>query len=157
MAGRPLRILGLTALLVVGAQPALGVLEVQNLTARYGGRPVVQGVLFKADRGVVVLAGPNGAGKSTVLRGLATLLPFEGAVSMAGCDLASARGKRSARARLGFLPQEAAFPGDFTVAEAVTYAAWLQRVPARRRPEAVRDALDAVEVLYVAAPRPRRD
>lgn len=105
-------------------------LEVRDLAAGYGGPPVVEGVSFRLDQGVVVLAGPNGAGKTTVLRVLATLLPFGGSVSLSGCDLSTSSGRRRARAQLGFLPQEAAFPDDFTVAEAVAYAAWLQRVPA---------------------------
>ena len=120
------------------------ILEARNLTAGYGGRPVVQDVSFSLERGVAVLAGPNGAGKTTVLRVLATLQPFKGSVSLAGCDLSTASGRREARARLGFLPQEAAFPDDFTVAEAVTYTAWLQRVPVRQRPAAVGSAIAAV-------------
>lgn len=121
-------------------------LEVHNLTAGYGDRPVLEGVSFALDSGVVVLAGPNGAGKSTVLRVLATLLPFEGRVTLAGHDLSRASGRRHARSALGFLPQEAAFPDDFTVAEALAYAAWLQRIPAGRRPAAVSEALAAVDL-----------
>jgi ABC-2 type transport system ATP-binding protein len=120
------------------------VLEAHNLTAGYGGRPVVEDLSFTLERGVVVLAGPNGAGKTTVLRALATLLPFRGSVSLAGCDLASPKGRRMARARIGFLSQEAAFPDDFTVAESVIYAAWLQRVSREKRSSAVASAVAAV-------------
>ena len=119
-------------------------LEVSNLTVGYGGPPVVEGVSFQLTGGVVVLAGPNGAGKTTVLRVLATLQPFSGSVSLCGCDVSTPGGRRGARRQLGFLPQEAAFPDDFTVAEAVTYAAWLQRVPPRARAAAVSAAIDAV-------------
>jgi ABC-2 type transport system ATP-binding protein len=118
--------------------------EVRDLTAGYGGPPVIENVSFALDQGVVVLAGPNGAGKTTLLRVLATLLPFTGSVSLAGCDLSTPRGRRRARAQLGFLPQEAAFPDDFTVAEAVAYAAWLQRVPAAERAAATAAAINAV-------------
>lgn len=119
-------------------------LEVHDLKVGYGGPPVVEDVSFSLDGGVVVLAGPNGAGKTTVLRVLATLQPFAGSVLLCGCDLSTPRGRRRARAQLGFLPQEAAFPEDFTVAEAVTYAAWLQRVPAGRRVAATNAAIAAV-------------
>jgi ABC-2 type transport system ATP-binding protein len=108
---------------------------------------VVQDVSFDLERGVVVLAGPNGSGKSTVLRVLATLHPFDGQASLLGCDLSTGPGRREARRNLGFLPQEADFPRDFTVAEAVAYAAWLQRVPVGRRAAAVEQALSAVEVV----------
>jgi ABC-2 type transport system ATP-binding protein len=119
-------------------------LAVRNLTAGYAGRPVVHSVCFALDGGVVVLAGPNGAGKTTVLRVLATLLPFTGSVCLEGCDLTTARGRRQARSKLGFLPQEAAFPDDFTVTEAITYAAWLLRVPADERATAAAAAVAAV-------------
>ena len=119
-------------------------LEVRGLTAGYAGPPVVENVSFTLDRGVVVLAGPNGAGKTTVLRVIATLLPFRGFVSVGGCDLSTPGGQRQARMQLGFLPQEAAFPDDFTVAEAVAYAAWLQRVPAAARAAASSAAISAV-------------
>lgn len=72
--------------------------------------------------------------------------PFEGEASLAGCDLSTSRGRREARRLLGFLPQEADFPRDFTVAEALTYAAWLQRVHAERRPHVVEAALLAVDL-----------
>ncbi|MGH9035142.1 MAG: ATP-binding cassette domain-containing protein [Acidimicrobiia bacterium] len=127
------------------------VLAVSNLSVLYGGRPVIHDLTFSLESGVVVLAGPNGAGKTTILRVLATLLPFEGAVVLDGCDLSTASGRRRARSRLGFLPQEAAFPDDFTVAEAITYAAWLQRVPARARRAAVDAALATVDLAGRAA------
>lgn len=120
------------------------VLEVRNLTAGYGKRPVVENLSFSLGGGVVVLAGPNGAGKTTVLRVLATLLPFSGSVRLAGHDVATPGGRRGARSQFGFLPQEAAFPEDFSVVEAVTYAAWLQRVGRSQRAEAVRSAVAAV-------------
>lgn len=119
-------------------------LEVRDLAAGYGGLPVVEGVSFSLDQGVVVLAGPNGAGKTTVLRVMATLLPFGGSVRLSGCDLSTSSGRRRAQTQLGFLPQEAAFPDDFTVAEAVAYAAWLQRVPAAGRVAATAAAITAV-------------
>lgn len=121
-------------------------INVRALGVGYGGRPVVKEVSFSHGQGIVVLAGPNGAGKSTVLRALAALVPFTGAVELAGHDLATATGRRSARRRFGFLPQEATFPDDFTVTDALLYAAWLQRVPSRERPEALGRALAAVDL-----------
>lgn len=72
-------------------------LEVRDLAAGYSGPPVVEGVSFRLNQGVVVLAGPNGAGKTTVLRVLATLLPFGGSVTLSGCDLSTSSGQRRAK------------------------------------------------------------
>ncbi|MGH8973957.1 MAG: ABC transporter ATP-binding protein [Acidimicrobiia bacterium] len=122
----------------------MAAVAVSELTARLGDRTVLHGVNCRLDGGVVVLAGPNGAGKSTLLRILATLLPFDGGAEVAGCDLSNPSGRRQARQRLGFLPQEAAFPGDFTVEEAVGYSGWLHRVAVAERRARVAGAIEAV-------------
>ena len=124
----------------------MAAVAVSDLTAQLGGRTVLHDVSGRFDNGVVVLAGPNGAGKSTLLRILATLLPFGGKAEVAGCDLSTRLGRRHARQRLGFLPQEAAFPDEFTVMEAVGYSAWLHRVPANERPARVVAAIEAVDL-----------
>ncbi len=49
---------------------------VADLRVALGGRPVLQGVTFRAGPGeFVAVCGPNGAGKTTLLRALAGLLP----------------------------------------------------------------------------------
>ena len=50
------------------SQPAL---EVEDLSAGYGGRPVLRGVSFTVDAGhTVCVLGPNGGGKTTLFRAL---------------------------------------------------------------------------------------
>jgi ABC-2 type transport system ATP-binding protein len=44
------------------------VIEVQNLTKRYGQTTVVKGISFSAGRGEIFgLLGPNGSGKTTTI------------------------------------------------------------------------------------------
>ena len=59
-------------------------LRVRDLTKRYEGRPVVDGVSFDIPRGKVVsLIGPNGAGKSTLMKLInGKLAPDAGSVSL---------------------------------------------------------------------------
>jgi branched-chain amino acid transport system ATP-binding protein len=77
-------------------------LEVRELTARYGHIAAVRGVSFDAARGeMVAILGPNGAGKSTLLRAIAGLVPphVEGSITFEGTSIVGLPAE--ARARLG--------------------------------------------------------
>ena len=65
------------------------VLEVQKLTAGYGGPPVIDGVSMVARKGAITaVVGPNGAGKSTLLKAIAGLIrPSAGKVIVKGTDV----------------------------------------------------------------------
>jgi ABC-type Mn2+/Zn2+ transport system ATPase subunit len=60
--------------------------SVQDLSAGYGGPPVLRGVSFEVERGrTVCVLGPNGGGKTTLLRALlGELGPSSGTVQVAG-------------------------------------------------------------------------
>jgi ABC-2 type transport system ATP-binding protein len=66
------------------------VIEVQNLTHRYGDRVALSGVSFQVKKGEIFgLLGPNGGGKSTLFRILSTMMaPTEGRAVVAGHDVA---------------------------------------------------------------------
>jgi ABC-type polar amino acid transport system ATPase subunit len=52
-------------------------LQVRDVEIRRGGRLIVQGVSFSADRGErLAIMGPSGSGKTTILRGIAGLDPL---------------------------------------------------------------------------------
>jgi len=65
------------------------VIQVQNLTHRYGARVALSNVGFEVKQGEIFgLLGPNGGGKSTLFRILATMLvPTEGRALIAGDDV----------------------------------------------------------------------
>jgi len=65
------------------------VIQVQNLTHRYGDRLALSNVSFEVKKGEIFgLLGPNGGGKSTLFRILATLMvPTEGQAVIAGNDV----------------------------------------------------------------------
>jgi ABC-2 type transport system ATP-binding protein len=65
------------------------VIQVQNLSHRYGDRVALSNVNFDVKKGEIFgLLGPNGGGKSTLFRILATLMvPTEGSATIAGCDV----------------------------------------------------------------------
>jgi ABC-2 type transport system ATP-binding protein len=92
-------------------------LEVRDLTKRYGRIEALSGVSFDIAAGELFgLLGPNGAGKSTllaILGGLAT--PTAGSVRLLG-DLPTAN-----RGAIGFAPQSLALYPDLTARENLTF------------------------------------
>jgi ABC-2 type transport system ATP-binding protein len=89
--------------------------ELAAVTKRFGSVTALDGLSLAIDEGeLVALLGPNGAGKSTAIALLLGLrAPDGGAARLFGLDPRRA----DARRRMGFAPQEAAFPPTLRVAE----------------------------------------
>ncbi len=87
----------------------MSILETHNVTKKYGGRKVVDGVSISVKAGEIVgLLGPNGAGKTTTFYmcvGLAA--PDTGRVSLNDTDITREPMYARARLGIGYLPQEA--------------------------------------------------
>lgn len=85
-------------------------LEIQNLSAGYPGKPVLRDICLTLPRGkVTVIAGPNGCGKSTLLKALAGILPSAGSVKLDGRELRGLPGRELAK-RIAYLPQSRQVP-----------------------------------------------
>ena len=70
-------------------------LEVQELTKKYGKNVAVDHVSFMVQDGQVgILLGPNGAGKSTIIKSIAGLLRYEGGVGINGMKARSLEAKK---------------------------------------------------------------
>ncbi|MBI2949345.1 MAG: ATP-binding cassette domain-containing protein, partial [Verrucomicrobia bacterium] len=112
-------------------------IEVSDLTKRYGGRTAVENVSFTVQRGEIVgLLGPNGAGKSTILRILSTFLPAtSGTVRVASFDVFY----RSAevRRRIGYMPENNPLHLDLRVREYLKFRARLKGLSAGQARERV--------------------
>jgi lipooligosaccharide transport system ATP-binding protein len=93
------------------------VLRVAGLRKRYGDSEVVRGLDFEIRRGECFgLLGPNGAGKTTTLRCCLGLIePDGGTIEMVGLPVPQAA--RSARIRVGVVPQVDNLDPDFSVTE----------------------------------------
>ena len=80
------------------------VIEVQNLTKRYGQTTVVKGISFSVRPGEIFgLLGPNGSGKTTTILMLLGLTEIsEGYVRLLGRD--PAREPLAVKRRVGYLP-----------------------------------------------------
>jgi iron complex transport system ATP-binding protein len=94
-------------------------IELRDLTVRFGGHEAVRHASFAAEAGDwVVLIGPNGAGKTSVLRAMCGLLPFDGEILVDGRDVRSLSRRELARI-VAFVPQAPETPHELTVAEYV--------------------------------------
>jgi ABC-2 type transport system ATP-binding protein len=93
------------------------VIEVRNLTHRYGDRVALSNVAFEVKRGEIFgLLGPNGGGKSTLFRVLATMMaPTEGRAAIAGHDVV--REPAAVRRKVGVVFQTQSLDKALTVEE----------------------------------------
>ena len=104
-------------------------LTVADLSKRYRGRNVVEGVGLAVDSGEVVgLLGPNGAGKTTSFYMILGLVKADsGSIRINDQDLSRAPMHKRARAGIGYLPQEASVFRKLTVEQNVLAVAELRR------------------------------
>ncbi len=103
-------------------------IEVTDLTRRYGSFTAVDGLSFTVEPGTVLgLVGPNGAGKTSTLRVLAGILhPHGGSVRIAGHDLE--REPLEAKRALAYMPDEPRLFEYLTVREHLEFISRVYRV-----------------------------
>ena len=94
-------------------------LKAENVTVRFGGRAVVDGVSLSVGEGQwLMLAGPNGAGKSTLIRAISQGVPYTGRITLMGRDVRTVRPAQLAR-QVGVLAQRHSVSYGYTVEEVV--------------------------------------
>ncbi|MDX1609455.1 MAG: ATP-binding cassette domain-containing protein [Halofilum sp. (in: g-proteobacteria)] len=115
----------------MSAEPQL--LEALDLYRDFGAVRAVAGVDLSLGRGQVLgLLGPNGAGKTTTLQLVCGVLaPHAGCIRIDGIDLLER--PRTAKAALGYLPEQPPLYADMTVDEYLGFCAALHGVGRDRR------------------------
>ncbi|HPW18689.1 MAG TPA: ABC transporter ATP-binding protein [Candidatus Aminicenantes bacterium] len=116
-------------------------IEVQDLTKRYGEIAAVKGLTFKVEPGRIWgLLGPNGAGKTTTMRILTGYLPATaGRARVAGHDVFDE--PEAVKRDIGYLPEVVPLYQDMTVAGYLGFVAEIKQVAKARRKEAVDRAI----------------
>ena len=104
-------------------------IEVQQLTKRYGPTLAVSDISFEAKTGEILgFLGPNGAGKTTTMRILTGYLPpSEGTARVAGYDVVTQ--PLEVKKRIGYLPELPPVYTDMTAAEYLSFVAKIKGVP----------------------------
>jgi len=111
-------------------------IEVTNLTKRYGEQLAVDHISFRVEKGQIYgFLGPNGAGKSTTMNIITGYTaPSEGTVTVDGKDIQ--REPEEARRKIGYLPELPPLYVEMTVEEYLLFAAQLKKVPrAEQKPQ----------------------
>jgi gliding motility-associated transport system ATP-binding protein len=127
------------------------VIEVQNLTKRYGRFTAVEDISFRVERGEILgFLGPNGAGKTTTMRILTGYMPAtEGKALVAGFDVFDQ--PIEAKRRTGYLPETPPLYPDMTIAEYLAFVAKIKGVPSADRKTRIQTVMQRTRIDDVAS------
>ncbi len=133
--------------ILAATMPALDVagktmIEVQNLTKRFGSFCAVDDISLKIPAGEIFgLLGPNGAGKSTTFKMMCGLLPpTNGSAYVNGKDLAVAPGE--ARSHIGYMAQKFSLYDNLNVRQNLDFFAGIYNLEGRKKEEAIDQMID---------------
>ena len=121
-------------------------IEVQQLTKRYGPFTAVDDVSFKVERGEILgFLGPNGAGKTTTMRVLTGYMPpTEGRAIVAGYDVLEQ--PIEAKRRTGYLPETPPLYPEMTVRDYLMFVSRIRGVPRAERKARVNSVMERTRI-----------
>jgi ABC-2 type transport system ATP-binding protein len=116
-------------------------IEVRDLTKRFGEVEALRGISFRVGRGEIVgFLGPNGAGKTTTMRILAGIFPpTSGELRIGGRD--PLREPLACRRAVGYFPEYAPFYPELLVEGYLRFVARMKRVARRERARAIEEVI----------------
>ncbi len=122
------------------------IIEVKNLTKRFGSLEAVHGISFEVEQGEVFgLLGPNGAGKTTTLSMLSTILVItSGTAIVNGFDVE--KQPSQVRRSIGIVFQEPSIDDRLTGRENLEMHADLYAVPRSEKGKRIDELLKLVEL-----------
>jgi ABC-type branched-subunit amino acid transport system ATPase component len=131
------------------------VLVVRDISAGYGGPPIINDVCMHAAAGrITALVGPNGAGKSTLLKALAGVLRPQGSILLDGVEVARSSPETLVRGGLSYVPQVANVFSYLNVIENLEIGGYVRRRHGLK--ERIEEMLTLFPDLRLAARRPAR-
>ena len=117
-------------------------IEVKNVTKKYGKAVAVDNISFTINEGEIVgLLGPNGAGKSTTMNMLTGFIEqTEGEIIIDGYNML--KKPKKAKKEIGYMPEGVPIYTDLTVKEFVMYMAEIKNVNRKTRKEKVEKIIE---------------
>src|SRR5262245_18833304 len=121
-------------------------IEVENLTKRYGRTTAVDGISFRVHKGEILgFLGPNGAGKTTTMRILTCYLPpTEGKARVAGFDVFEQ--PLEVKRRVGYTPETPPLYPDMEVRDFLLFCARIKGLSKAVRALRVDEAMGKTKV-----------
>ncbi len=117
-------------------------IEVTNLTKRYGPNTAVEDLSFSVENGQIYgFLGPNGAGKTTTMNILTGYIaPTEGSVMINGHNILEE--PEEARKCIGYLPEIPPVYPEMSVSEYLHFAADLKKLPKKEREDMIDEVME---------------
>ncbi|HHW00705.1 MAG TPA: ATP-binding cassette domain-containing protein [Clostridiaceae bacterium] len=121
-------------------------IEIKNLTKRYGQITAVNNLNFTVEKGEILgFLGPNGAGKSTTMKIITGYISStEGSVKVNGYDIME--NPREAKRSIGFLPEQPPLYLDMTVYDYLDFVSDLKSVDKKKKAGQIRDIMELVKI-----------
>ncbi|NTV90410.1 MAG: ABC transporter ATP-binding protein [Clostridiales bacterium] len=121
-------------------------IEIQNLTKRYGQIKAINNLNFTVEKGEILgFLGPNGAGKSTTMNIITGYIPSsEGTVKVCGYDIMEE--PKEVKKRIGYLPEQPPVYFDMTVMDYLNFVADLKMVDKKQRTGQISDIMELVRI-----------
>jgi ABC-2 type transport system ATP-binding protein len=118
-------------------------IEVEDLTKRYGDFTAIEGVTFNVAEGEVVgFLGPNAAGKTTTMRILTCFMPAtDGTARVAGYDVFDDALK--VRKQIGYMPENVPLYTEMTVRSYLSFMAKVRGVARKEKRQRVDSVIEA--------------
>jgi len=112
-------------------------IEVKQLTKRYGDITAIQDVSFHVEKGEILgFLGPNGAGKTTTMRILTGFIPAtSGTAIVAGYDVFEQ--PMEVKRRIGYLPEHPPLYNELTVTEYLNFVGRIKGIAQRQLSDAL--------------------
>lgn len=117
-------------------------IEVKNLTKRYGPTVAVDDISFEVQKGEILgFLGPNGAGKSTTMKILTCYMPpDEGTATLAGLD--TFQDSFKIREKIGYLPENTPLYNDMGSIEYLRFIAEVRKIPSSRQRARIKEVAE---------------
>lgn len=124
-------------------------IEVKNLTKRYGRTCAVNDLSFTVKKGQIYgFLGPNGAGKSTTMNILTGYIaPTSGEVAINGHNILEE--PEEARKCIGYLPETPPVYPEMTVEEYLDFAAGLKKLAKRSRQDEIERVMRLTDIALM--------